>query len=226
MRKGRAAVAALVLALSGIATFTLLPARAANATINITDTGLSQPDVTINGGESVVWVNKTQHDVSISSDDGRFSGQTFSGEFSNRFDVSGDYPYTTSQGPNSHGVVHVTSDAATEPTSPPNTTPNTTQKTTPTPRTTAVRTTAVHTTATRAPVPTTYGGTVPLITVPTIPTTTTTTIAGPSTTQGEFAIGQAGSSNRGAIIAVIAVGVAAVAVGGYMAYRRRLRSPV
>ena len=219
MRKVRAAVAGVVLALSGIAIFTVLPrANAASATVNITDSGLSQESVTIEGGESVSWVNKTSNNVTLSSS--QFSGQTFSGEFTNRFDHRGDYSYTVTPG-DFHGVVHVASDAPTTappPTQPPATAP-------PSPNTTAKPGGVVRTTIAKAVPTTSNGGTLPLVTVPTIPTSTTPTTAGPPTTGGEFAIGKSGSSNRGAIIAIVAAGVAIAAAGGYLAYRRRLRSP-
>ena len=221
MRKGRAAVAALVLVLSGIATFVALPqADAASATVDITDAGLSAASVSINGGESVTWVNKTDHEVTLTSS--QFNGQAFSATFTNRFDQHGDYSYTVTPG-DFHGVVHVAGDAPTTAPPPttaaPNTEPTSTNSTT---RTTG----AAHTTVTTAKgTPTSVGPTVPLATVPGAPTTTRSTVAGPPTTGGEFAIGHATSNNKGAIIILVAAAAAAIGVGGYLAYRRRLRSP-
>ena len=231
MVRARRAVVALLLLIGAGAFLVARPASATDAAVKIEDAGFNPLEVTIHGGDRVTWTNVSTKDVvDVTSDDGRFDGQSFSGQFATRFDRKGDYRYHSSMNPSwDHGVVHVLDDAPVPVTTAPPAPATTARPTNTTAATTGTTARTAVTRATSASAATVTTGPVPAATLPTIaPVTTTTelpTTVGPSTTGGQFAIGQAQSSNRRTIVAVL-VGLGAVlAVAGYVAYRRRLRSP-
>ncbi|MGQ0773640.1 MAG: cupredoxin domain-containing protein [Pseudonocardiales bacterium] len=100
----RCAFAALAVAVSATATLTLAPAAAGgqahdaqSVTVPIRDFTFTPPDLTINTGDTVTWVNEDRvpHDVSTTSGPAQFASDTLrqGQSFSHTFAAPGAYAY-------------------------------------------------------------------------------------------------------------------------------------
>lgn len=109
------------------------PARAADATVKITDNGYDPTSLTVTAGSVVTWTNTGTSIHTVTSNAGTFdSGDIAAGEaFGNLFDTAGTYPYHDDHNPALiTGTVIVTAAAPTptpngtpQPTPPPGTLP-------------------------------------------------------------------------------------------------------
>ncbi|MGH3928761.1 MAG: cupredoxin domain-containing protein [Pseudonocardiaceae bacterium] len=107
----RCLLAALAVALSATATLTLAPSAAGgqghdaqSVTVPIQNFTFTPPDLTINTGDTVTWVNQDRapHDVTATSGPGQFASGTLAQgkSFSHTFSAPGAYDYQCTIHPN------------------------------------------------------------------------------------------------------------------------------
>ena len=86
--------------LAALVVLLLLPSTAWAAEVSITDDGLSPATVEVEVGETIVWMNASQAEVTLTSEDPAWSsGPLDAGEsFSLTYESEGTFPYSSDDG--------------------------------------------------------------------------------------------------------------------------------